>query len=62
MCVKYIYFTLCFALAAKGHKDCVELLVSSNAPLNGKDKVNEKRYCSMIVLIFKMLGVWKKSN
>ena len=40
MCVKYIYFTLCFALAAKGHKDCVELLVSSNAPLNGKDKVN----------------------
>ena len=42
MCVKYIYFTcsLRFALAAKGHKDCVELLVSSNAPLNGKDKVN----------------------
>lgn len=39
MCVKDIYSTLRFPLAAKGHKDCVELLVSSNAPLNGKDKV-----------------------
>lgn len=38
--IHILYMFFMFFLAAKGHKDCVELLVSSNAPLNGKDKVN----------------------
>ena len=28
-----------FLLAAKGHKDCVEVLLRYSAPLDGKDKV-----------------------